>query len=173
MTKLQTIHVQPETLVCFDGVGLHISAGLNDPEFGSQPYVTINTEELAREHRYGPEPELPTDSELVDFALMRGATREYVADADTDQLITDYGDLFMCWAREANAGLPIIAVHLNDCTIFDDEGAGPIHQGDSVRDSQHVELEKALRDLVDRLSEPGHGYSRALQNARALLDGEQ
>lgn len=40
-------------------------------------------------------PAEPTDEELVQHALERGATREYVADADTDRLIADWRDSFM------------------------------------------------------------------------------
>lgn len=42
--------------------------------------------------------EEPTDMELAEFALMQGATREYIADADTDRLIADYRDDFMAGA---------------------------------------------------------------------------
>lgn len=41
------------------------------------------------------------DTELVEFALMRGATREYVADADTDRLLADYGE---AWQENAESG---------------------------------------------------------------------
>lgn len=45
----RTVRVPEGTLVRFDGVGLQVRAGRNDPEFGSQPFVTINTEDLPPE----------------------------------------------------------------------------------------------------------------------------
>lgn len=77
------ITVPEGSLVYFEGVGLHIRAARNEPEFGSQPFVTINTEELPAQHVNG-------------------------------------------------NGEPLIAVHLNDATLYDDEGKGNIKRGDSV-----------------------------------------
>ncbi len=40
------------------------------------------------------QPAAPTHEELVQHALMEGATREYVADADLDRLTADYGESY-------------------------------------------------------------------------------
>lgn len=48
----QAIVVDPGTLVIFNEVGIHLSAGYNTPEFGRQPWVTINTDELHSHHHY-------------------------------------------------------------------------------------------------------------------------
>jgi hypothetical protein len=43
------VHVAPGTLVQFDEVGVFVNCNFNEPEFGRQPYVTVNTEELPGE----------------------------------------------------------------------------------------------------------------------------
>lgn len=76
-TRDTTVTVPAGTLIKIEGIGIYLRCALNDPEFGCQPYVTVNTEDLPPAHRYG-----------------------------------------------ENNGMPIVAVHLNDCTLYDDEGAG-------------------------------------------------
>lgn len=70
------IEVPAGTLVQYRDVGIQINCNLNEPEFASQPYVTVNTEELPTEH--------------------------------------DVGD----------TGIPAIAIHLNDVTLYDVDHAG-------------------------------------------------
>jgi hypothetical protein len=45
MSRRDIIRVPADTLVIFEEVGIAISAGRGEPEYGSQPMVTINTEE--------------------------------------------------------------------------------------------------------------------------------
>lgn len=76
------VYVRPGTLVKYEGVGIFVNCALNEPEFGCQPFVTVNTEELPPAHTYDEnDPSKP-------------------------------------------GGMPKIAVHLGDCTLYDDDGAG-------------------------------------------------
>jgi len=45
--------VKPGTLVQYENVGIFINCNFNDPEFDSQPYVTVNTDDLPDEHNVG------------------------------------------------------------------------------------------------------------------------
>lgn len=78
-----SIVVDPGTLVRFGQLGIQVRADYNKPEFGRQPFVTVNTEELDPAHLYG------------------------------------------------ETGTPAIAVHLNDNTLYDDEGQGNRQRSDT------------------------------------------
>jgi hypothetical protein len=91
------VKVKPGMLVEYEGLA-YVNANFNEPEFGSQPYVTINTEPLPDQH-------------------------------------------------SNDDGCPLIAVHLNDATIYDDEGAGPIHQSDTPKTDRFKAMEVALETI--------------------------
>lgn len=164
------IPVKAGSLVMFQGTGIVVGANLNDPEFGRQPYVTINTDHLAAEHRYDEKTgRRATNGPFVAHGDPAGGA--YVVDVSTgDQVARFRNDdgtrqadarkdaeayaatLNTRWA--GHVGCPIIAVHLNDCTIFDDEGAGPMHKADTPRTDRFTVMEDALETIRAAVNEP-------------------
>lgn len=55
MNEEAIVRVRPGTLVVYQGLGIAVNADYNDPELGSRPYVTVNTEELDPRYVYGDE----------------------------------------------------------------------------------------------------------------------
>lgn len=139
----RSITVTPGTLVNYEGLGIAVNANYNDPEYGSQPYVTVSTDALDPAHSYD------------EKSGLRGSDTPYSVgrDSDTDEylvwgpdaegklvpvarfpIVTTRHDaskgatihaesLNGTWAKR-NCGMPAIAVHLNDAALFDDAGQG-------------------------------------------------
>lgn len=63
------IDVEPDTLICFEGVGIQVRAGFNPDMESGQPYVTINTEDLSPTHVYDDEGSPAIAVHLNDAAL--------------------------------------------------------------------------------------------------------
>jgi len=53
MSNECTVRVAPGTPVVYGGLGIAVNANYNDPDFDSQPYVTVDTEQLDPQHVYG------------------------------------------------------------------------------------------------------------------------
>jgi hypothetical protein len=154
---MKTINVKAGTLVFFEGVGIQVRADFNDPEFGSQPYVTINTDELPPAHRYDERTGLRGDSAPYRADCLETASGEWVvrgpgeaivartysvddisdAEAEAERIADSFNE-----GWEGVCGMPAVAVHLNDATLIDDEGKGAIQRADSVKTDQYEKLEK-------------------------------
>lgn len=66
----RVIDVEPDTLICFAGVGIQVRAGFNPDMESGQPYVTVNTEDLPPAHCYGEDDGMPAIAVHLNDAVL-------------------------------------------------------------------------------------------------------
>lgn len=103
----RTIDVDDWTLALY-ACGIAVNAGENPDMDSRQPFASVNTEELSAEHRYGANANLVMERD----SLVR------VGGGPTDRVQALNAEI------DRQSGMPKIAVHLNDATLYDDEGTG-------------------------------------------------
>jgi hypothetical protein len=185
-----SVTVPAGTLVTFEGVGVQVRAEFNDPEYGEQPYVSIDTSDLPARFTYDEKTGLRGDTDFPPFSfdedgacglVKRGeevVSRHYpyersswythrAAKAEAKRLNDE-------WRRES-CGMPIIAVHLNDGTeIYDDEGEGnKAHLTEQVKERLlHMALDaERARDEDAERSSASCVWSRASAATSGALTG--
>lgn len=128
----QMIWVNPGTLVSYSQIGIQVNVDFNPDTDRGQPFVTVNTDNLAPEHRYDPESGLRGSDDRY-FARGRDVVDRI---HDNAVVATFYGPRAGTeaglhaearngtWTEGYDVGTPAIAVHLNDAVLYDDEGLG-------------------------------------------------
>ena len=138
--------VPPGALINFTHLGISISAGFEDPEYGERPYVTINTEDLPACFRYDEATGLRGDAEPFsaedagdEWRVVRSweDKREVIATFPGDGVTPRLDAKAYAEARNADwhksCGMPIIAVHLNDSEVYNAEDHNPDLREEATR----------------------------------------
>ncbi len=170
MSRRDTIRVPADTLVIFEEVGIAISAGRGEPEHGSLPLLTINTEEAPpRDIAPDGSPILwvgLNDSDLYDRELAP------LTDGQARRIASEWhsGQASALYALSSSGAI-------DDRTATEIRNAGEL-PGDSLA---HDELQVLLTYVLKtrergrsragtpsgtRLPPPGHAIRRELSRAR-------
>jgi hypothetical protein len=185
-----SVTVPAGTLVTFEGVGVQVRAEFNDPEYGEQPYVSIDTSDLPARFTYDEKTGLRGDARPFETLDMEEFGRWAVvgpkgevarfdpvdgeASVFTRMRAKEYAKyLNDTWSQQC--GMPIIAVHLNDGTeIYDDEGEGnKAHLTEQVKERLlHMALDaERARDEDAERSSASCVWSRASAATSGALTG--